>query len=248
MSKPCPRNDDLLPSSISLQGVGNRCSSRAAWLINTFTFSSCQQIGSATATFWSKLLQMFLQLYEVTCVLAWNFTIGSKCCFLVFLNKWIASMHLNQSFQLIIRFLALPVKNVLVIQQLQQLTTYPLLEVSRSLIGRLQAEGDRKTLLDRWGDFDAWSDRSRGPTSLSSTLDWDLAKPEGPESWRREFRDFCLSILPRKWIGSSLGFAGNVFFLPFGFPITSQNAKKVARVSPRLIGQKKCEKSCFGTP
>ena len=98
---------------------------------------------------------------------------------------------------------------------------------------------------DRWRDFDAWSDRSRGSTSLSSTLDWDLAKPEGPESWRREFRDFCLSILPRKWIGSSLGFAGNVFFLPFGFPITSQNAKKIARVS---LGPKKYEKSCFGTP
>ena len=99
------------------------------------------------------------------------------------------------------------------------------LEVSRHLTGQLQAD-----------------------PSLSSTLDWDLAKPEGPESWRREFRDFCLSILPRKWIGSSLGFAGNVFFLRFGFPNTSQNAKRIARVSPGLMGPKKCEKSCFGTP
>lgn len=73
--------------------------------------------------------------------------------------------------------------------------TYHLLEISRSLIGRLQAEGDRETLRDRARrEFEAWSNRPKGSTSLSSTLDWDLAKP-GPESWRREFRDFCWSIL-----------------------------------------------------
>ena len=114
-------------------------------------------------------------------------------------------MHPNQLFQLSIRLLALPIKNVLGIQQLQQLTTYPLLEVSRSLIGRLQAEGDRETLRDRARrEFEAWSNRPKGSTSLSLTLDWDLAKPEGPESWRREFRDFCLSILPVNGIGSYL--------------------------------------------